>query len=284
MDGSHSASGLEVEAAQSPEERRVLAAEALKHGLFLPQGQLQFTLQDLRVHPEAYALAGLWKQGILCGLGLVEKEASRCQAYVSPEVRQQGAGRQVMAAALVASGRSVEALHAHPGDPFVSSLRFWRALGVAVWAANPGVDHGLEALMASSESSKVVVPMFDLLTQDMLGSLLLALPPSCVESSRGVAGRFMDLMVVAEGSHDVHVDFDVRREFAVFRSVSGVLQVALGTPSADGAGVVVGESLPLVGPVRGWPCALVDVVKACAVPPPVVPKKVPSVAPRCRLK
>lgn len=254
---------MEAEAAQSPEEVQVLAAEAMKHGLFLPQGQLQFDLQNAMLHPDAYALAGLWRDGVLCGLGLVEKEIRRCQAYVLPEVRRLGAGRRVMEAALAASGCTADTLHAHPGDSLVSSMSFWRAMGIAVWPATPGVDQDLAALVASCESSRVVVPLVELLTQDMLGNVLLALPPSCLESPTTVAERFLTLMAVAEGSHAGSFDFDVRQESAVFEAVSGVLRVALGTRSDTG--LVLSPSLPLARPAPGWASSLVEALKAWSV-------------------
>lgn len=255
---------MEAEAARTPEEIRVLAGEALKHGLFLPEGQLKFTLHSAQIHPEAYALAGLWSEGALCGLGLVEKEERRCQAYVLPDFRHCGVGRQAMEAALSASGFSIESLHAHPGIPFQASLRFWRGLGIEVWPANPGVVLDLETLVASSPSSQVVVPLVELLCQDMLGSLLLALP-SC-EPSPTVAKRLMALMAVAEGSEGETVDFDVRQEWAVFQSTLGFLQVSLATSSGDGRPLLLGESLPLVSPVHGWNYALTELLQAWAVP------------------
>lgn len=255
---------MEAEAARTPEEIRVLAGEALKHGLFLPEGQLQFALHSAQIHPEAYALAGLWLDGALCGLGLVEKEEHRCQAYVLPLFRGRGVGRQVMRAALNTSGCLMESLRAHPGIPFQASLRFWRGLGIEVWPANPGVVLDLEALVASSPSSQVVVPLVELLCQDMLGSLLLALPSG--EPSPTVAKRLLALMAVAEGSEGETVDFDVRQEWAVFQSTLGFLQVSLATSSGDGRPLLLGEPLPLASPVHGWSYALTEVLQTWGMP------------------
>mgnify|MGYP000042177569 CR=1 FL=1 len=259
----HSLGGLEVEAALSAEEVRVLAFEALKRRLFLPQGQLQFTLKNVVTHPESYALAGVWKEGVLHGIGLVEKEANRCQAYVSMEVRMRGAGRHVMAAALAVSGCSAGRLHAHAGEPFVASLQFWRALGVPVWSEAQGVKHLPEGLLAAKESYNVAVPLRELLTKKALAGVLLALPelPRWM-ASEGVAGRFTALMAVAEGSHAGSIDFDVHNESVVFRCVSGSLRVALGVFSAEDGRLRVGEFFQLVKPVRGWEPTLLDALKA----------------------
>ena len=200
---------------------------------------------------------------MLCGLGLVEKEVSRCQVYVLPEVRRLGAGRRVMEAALAASGCAAYTIHAHPGVSFVSSLRFWRAMGVDVWPTTAGVAQDLEALVGFSDCSRVVVPLVELLNQDVLASVLLALPPPCLESSTTVAERFLTLMAVAEGSHKGSIDFDVLQESAVFEAVSGVLRVALGTRS-DTA-LVLSPSLPLARPASGWASSLVEAVMAWSV-------------------